>query len=280
MQQNIVKIWIVVMVSMLFLVGCGEDDREMIKKPKNTVKLLRALNDDEKDWTWFVGTEASFFKKDNQDNLMIVSTFYQGIPSEVEHLQFFIDSDNNEKTGFSYGEDSWRISGADFLVEDGALYKSNSKSKWSWTYVGEFSSYKREVVEENMVRVTFASSDKKIISMINKADIPTHINVTIEPFDANWGSTYSTISTDHVTLEVDGIVSDDLKDTMVLSPDREDATILIHDDTPKGAYFSYEDDAFVAEGERVVQLHGVGLDNSFHFVGYETELKYHWCRPG
>jgi hypothetical protein len=276
MKTSFLKIWIIVVISMFSLIGCGENTTESIKSPKNTVKLLRALANDETDWTWFVGTEASFSKVEDKETLTIVSSYYQGIPKKVQHLQYFIDSDNNAKTGFSYGRDSWRISGADYLVEDGALYKSNSTSKWDWTYVGEFSSFTRVKLDNDIVKVTFSSSDKVITSMIDKAHIPTYINVTIEPFDVNWGSTYSTISTDQVKLEVDGVIPDDLNDTMVLSSEREDATILLHDDTPKGAYFSYENDDFVGDGKKVVQLHSAGLDNSFHFVGYETELKYDW----
>ena len=246
----------------------------VVKEPTDTTKLIRAVADDETDWTWFVGTEASFMKVAGKDTLTIESMFYQGIPKEVKRFQFFIDSDNDAKSGFSYGRDSWRISGADFLVEDGDLYKSNSTTEWSWTYVGTFSSYKRSKVEDNIVKIKFSSTDSVITSMVDKAHMPTHLNITIEPFDEDWGSTYSTISTDHVKLKVKALSP--LKDTMVLSPDREDATIDIHDNTPAGAHITYEDDAFVGVGKKVVQLHGAGMQNSFHFIGYETEIKYNW----
>ena len=254
--------------------GCGESVEALSKQPTDTTKLVRDISDNEKDWTWFVGTEASFKKVSGKDTLTIVSSFYEGVPQEVEHFQFFIDSDNNATTGFSFGEDSWRISGADFLVEDGDLYKSDSESVWSWSYVGAFSSYEKSPLKEGIVQITYASSDSAITDMIHKEKMPTHLNITIEPFDKEWGSTYSTISTDHVKLEIDAISP--LKDTMVLSPDREDATVLIHDAKPAGAHITYEEDAFVGEGKKVLQLHGSGIQNSFHFIGYETEIKYNW----
>ncbi len=274
MKRSIVSLWISVFIMIVFSVGCGEDVDRHMKQPTDSTKLVRAVAENETDWTWFVGTEASFKKVAGKETLTIESSFYQGIPKEVEHFQFFIDSDNDSETGFSFGEDSWRISGADFLVEDGDLYKSDSKDEWLWSYVGAFSSYDKRQLEEGIVKITYSSSDTVITAMIHKAKMPTHLNITIEPFDKEWGSTYSTISTDHVKLEVDALSP--LQDTMVLSPDREDATIDIHDNTPAGAYITYEDDAFVGVGQKVVELHGAGIQNSFHFIGYETEIKYNW----
>jgi hypothetical protein len=274
LRENILRFWLMLFIMMTLFSGCGESEIMVVKEPTDTTKLIRAAADDETDWTWFVGTDASFVKVDSKDTLTIESRFYEGIPKEVEHFQYFIDSDNNADTGFSYGRDSWRISGADFLVEDGDLYKSDSRQKWQWHYVGKFSRYEKRKLKDGVVKITFSSNNSKVIGMLNKSKMPTHLNITIEPFDKNWGSTYSTISTDHVKLKVDS--KSPLKDTMVLDPKREDATIDIHDNSPAGAYITYEEDAFVKEGEKVVELHGAGMQNSFHFIGYETEIKYNW----
>jgi hypothetical protein len=263
-----------VFIMIVSLSGCGESVEKPILQPTDTTKLVRAAADNETDWTWFVGTEASFKKVAGKKTLTVESSFYKGIPKEVEHFQFFIDSDNDATTGFSFGKDSWRISGADFLVEDGDLYRSESKSEWLWSYVGAFSSYQKREVEDGIMKIKYSSSDSIITDMLDKANIPTHLNITIEPFDQVWGSTYSTISTDHVKLEIDQLSP--LKDTMILSSIREDATIDIHDDKPAGAYITYEEDSFVKEGEKVVELHGAGIENSFHFIGYETDIKYNW----
>ncbi len=124
-------------------------------------------------------------------NLTLDVYFTQNIPAEVQHFQYFLDTDNNAATGFSFGQDSWRISGADYLIEDGKLYKSNSTNAWSWTYVRDNNTYTRNI-EGNIAHIHIETN-----SNIVSGDT---LNITIEPFDANWGSTYSTISTQAVPL--------------------------------------------------------------------------------
>ena len=173
----------------LLFSGCGQEATSIQKAPKDTTKLIRGTADDHSDWTWFVGTDAT----QNDDTATFTSYYMQGIPTEVKHFQYFLDTDNNAATGFSFGKDSWRISGADILVEDGAVYKSQSKSAWKWTYVGELDNYDRATVD-GIEQINFASN-KSLLNITSNT-----VNVTIEPFDANWGSTYSTISTQAVKL--------------------------------------------------------------------------------
>ena len=61
---------------------------------------------------------------------------------------------------------------------------------------------------------------------------------------------------------------DDLNSTMIVDSSRTDTFILLHDDTPSGAYYTYEEDALA--------LHSDGIKNSFHILGYETDEKYNW----
>ncbi len=49
--------------------------------------------------------------------------------SKIAHFQIFINSDDNKKTGYINNN-----SGADYLIEDGKLYKSTG-SNWSWERV-------------------------------------------------------------------------------------------------------------------------------------------------
>jgi hypothetical protein len=179
-----------ILLSLLFT-GCGETgSTPSIKQPTNTTKVVR-VDADETDWTWFVGTDGTHGDAD----LTFDVYFSKDIPAEVQHFQYFLDTDNNSATGFSFGEDSWRISGADYLVEDGELYKSNSNDAWSWTYVGSFDDYVKTAANgEAHIHI---STDNPSIAAIVTADT---VNITIEPFDANWGSTYSTISTQAVPM--------------------------------------------------------------------------------
>ena len=171
------------------LTGCGTSSLDEVKRAKDTTKLIRGTADDTTDWTWFVGTDGT----QSTNKVSLTTYFMHGVPSEVKHFQYFLDTDNDANTGFSFGEDSWRITGADILVEDGDVYTSQSKTEWKWSYVGRVANYTRRKAE-GLEKINFIAN--KVLLGI-KSDI---INVTIEPFDENWDSTYSTISTQAVTL--------------------------------------------------------------------------------
>jgi hypothetical protein len=185
----------IISLTTLLFSGCGDNQStKNISLPKDTTKLIRAVAQ-ETDWTWFVGTDGSH----SASEFTLDVYFSQNIPTEVKHFQYFLDTDNNAATGFSFGQDSWRISGADYLIEDNKLYKSNSNDTWSWTYIADFSTYTKSV-DGNSAHIHISSQNRTITSII-KAET---INITIEPFDADWGSTYSTISTQAVPLENNG----------------------------------------------------------------------------
>lgn len=50
------------------------------------------------------------------------------------NYEFFIDADNNSETG--YVDNTWSSAGIDYLVENGTLFRSNSRISWSWTSLG------------------------------------------------------------------------------------------------------------------------------------------------
>ncbi len=53
-----------------------------------------------------------------------------------KHYQFFLNTDNDSTTGYQFGIGVWSEVGADFLIEDGGLYKATSNdTNWSWQYV-------------------------------------------------------------------------------------------------------------------------------------------------
>ncbi len=73
------------------------------------------------------------------------------------------------------------------------------------------------------------------------------------------------------------VYSDNVGDTMIVDPNRNNLYVNLHDSTPAGAYYSFEDDNFVAAGQQVLVLHSTGIENSFHILGYETDVKYNWA---
>ncbi len=69
-----------------------------------------------------------------------------------DHLQVFLDMDDNPGTGFQFSYDLWSShngSGAEYLVQDDRLYKfaKSYSTKWDWTYVED---------------VVYEKSDKKV----------------------------------------------------------------------------------------------------------------------
>ena len=187
-----------VLLSSVILTGCGgvaKNDNTTAKKPQNTLRVTRDTGGiQETDWTWYVDIQSQY----SASNFSLDVNFAQGIPSEVVHLQYFLDTDNNAATGFSYGEGSYEISGADYLIEDGDLYKSNSKNSWDWSYVGKFSQYLKRHKDDGKVNIQIATQESLITSIVKAKQI----NISIEPFDANWDGTYSTISTQGVKLAI------------------------------------------------------------------------------
>ncbi len=76
----------------------------------------------------------SIMKAKSSDNKLFV--MMQG--NVGAHSQLFIDSDNDANSGFQ--SSILGNSGADYLIEDGALYKSTANGRaWSWEYVGTVS---------------------------------------------------------------------------------------------------------------------------------------------
>jgi len=58
-----------------------------------------------------------------------------GVDKKSAHQQFLIDIDNDPKTGFQ--SSLWSdLSGIDYLIQDGDLYKSMSNdSTWNWKWI-------------------------------------------------------------------------------------------------------------------------------------------------
>lgn len=66
--------------------------------------------------------------------------------SDDGHYQFFLNIDNDASTGYQFAGDGWDQAGADYIIEDGDLFKSTANnSTWSWgTDVGVISHTKTE----------------------------------------------------------------------------------------------------------------------------------------
>ena len=203
-----------ILLSTVLLSGCGGTVRTADTETTNSLQphtLATRTSDNVQDeevdfmdeWQNYV-VMSSLYDRTNPDaeNFSIDILCQQGISSDVAHFQIFLDSDNNANTGLSMGEGEYAISGADYMIEDGHLFKSTNNSDWKWTYIDEFN-YKIGEEANNAYRISLSSNAKKITSIIDEENVK-NINISMEPISAEWYDTHNYVSTQAVALTVIG----------------------------------------------------------------------------
>ena len=115
--------------SILFLVGigimlsftaCGEESGG---HPAKTHEKDVTQNDfDVKKISWTLDTKDGLKISETNETLYLQYTHNLALPN----LQFFIDVDNNPKTGVKLE------GGADYMVENGWLYQADPQISWGW----------------------------------------------------------------------------------------------------------------------------------------------------
>ena len=179
----------------LLLSGCGGGaDNSITKQPHDTSKLGRTVAI-EKDWTWDVS--FSLIKLD--DTTVVQAHFWEGVPKDLKNFQVFVDLDNDENTGYS-GSDGWEIHGADYLIENGQVYKSQSTTQWKWEYIDLFKDlHLFSAGVGKYGKFDWRTSTAKIDNIFN-AD---SFKVMIEAYDANWKGDCNTIT--GIVADVTGV---------------------------------------------------------------------------
>jgi surface protein len=232
-------------VATLMLGGCGDstlnDQALSLKQPH------KKINRDVKDWTWDVGAEASV----KQGDFTFTSTYYSGMPDLVKHTQLFLDTTPNK--GFN-GTNGWEVFGADYLIEDGGLYKSQSDSEWKWEYIGSARAItsgsghdKHTVFTEN--------------SILAKAINTKKINAYLEVYDKDWNGAYTTIDLSN---------TDVLSSEVVIAPQPDDshdynAGEAITRKELRRLIIAYGDDAS-AENKRAIEQANVSQITDMHYI--------------
>ncbi len=98
---------------------------------------------------------------------------YSGVQSDAKNVQFIIDIDDNTSTGNRTEEN-----GADYIVENGYLYRSKSADIWDWEELG-----KVEMATDNRVDTVRIDLDK----LPNRAAC---ISVNAELLGDDWKPVY------------------------------------------------------------------------------------------
>lgn len=200
------------LLSTLLLSGCGgtvqtAETTSSIQPHTLSTRTSQADKEEKSDfadeWQNYVVMNSSYDRtKQNEHKLSIDIVCQQGISSDVEHFQIFLDTDNNAMTGLSVGEDKYAITGADYMIEDGTLFKSTSTVFWKWTYVGKFD-YTASEEANNVYKIQLSSNQKEITSILDEESVKS-INISIEPIDEEWNDTHNFISTQNIALKVIG----------------------------------------------------------------------------
>jgi hypothetical protein len=146
-MKNIIYITTSVLLSSLLLSGCGSsaptDSTDVSKSSKITPtqpKISRDFGD---------GSIELISEDENSFALK-----YSDEPLQNSHWQYYLDTDNNSKTGNA------AMNGADYLIENGRLYRSTGTG-WSWSYI------KRVTVDlrdNSTVQATIEKSDLQNLS--------------------------------------------------------------------------------------------------------------------
>ncbi len=170
MTPYMLKILYFLLVS-AFLIGCSDSDNISIDTDE-PYYLNEAKNNK---LNWFnltkPGESDMGVLQSSLDSNSVKIKLTKGIKQGV-HYQFYIDSDKNSQTGYS---DEWIADGADYVIEDGRIYKSLSNSdKWEWQRVGSVT-----FLNDADTVYTFASSD--IFRGIDE-----NFRVSAVCFDKNW----------------------------------------------------------------------------------------------
>jgi len=189
----------------LLLSGCGGGaDNSITKQPHDTSKLGRTVSL-EKDWTWDVSFSTHVAAlNDTTDETFVEAHFWEGLPDNIKNFQIFLDMDNDTSTGYS-GPDGWEIHGADYLIENGEVYRSLSTTEWKWASRGKFErllSYNRG----GFGKYEFLRLSKPTPTL-SRIFTSNNFKVMIEVYDKNWEGDCNTIT--GIVADVTGVDTGD-----------------------------------------------------------------------
>ena len=110
----------------------------------------------------YAENQISAYTKNN--NLIVELTATQK-PNNDYHYLYFLDTDNDVKTGYKTMNTLWGNTGSNYQVSDGEVYKSLSNSNtWSWEYkaMAVSASKNKIVVSKDSVGLTTSKSNATI----------------------------------------------------------------------------------------------------------------------
>jgi hypothetical protein len=120
--------WLFLTSILLLLSGCGQTEQgtPLGHHPKD----LQQMDFDIDRLSWRVDNGEGLRMSIEGDYLYLQFDHSAG-ESDAQNIQFIIDVDNNTSTGNAVEN------GADYIVENGYLYRSQKRDLWDWKEVGK-----------------------------------------------------------------------------------------------------------------------------------------------
>jgi len=183
--------------SVIIFNGCGgdtADTKTAIQTNKQPHKILKVLDyeaDHADDWQNFVDMKSSF--ELNNENFILDITFNEGITTDVAHFQIYLNTDSDRYTG--YNDDI--VKGAEYLIEDGSLFKSTSDTEWEWEYIDEVY-YISEELDDGKHHIMIDDNGAATVLYNDNG----YIKVSIEPVSAEWTDTHNFVDEHKIAVSL------------------------------------------------------------------------------
>ncbi len=111
-------------------VGCGKEAGAGVHPEFTHERNLRQNDFDASAITWEFDNQQGLKIHKTDTDLYLQFTHHSDLPN----VQFFLDIDNDEKTGVAIEL------GSDYMVENGWLYEATTENAWGWKEIAQVSS--------------------------------------------------------------------------------------------------------------------------------------------
>jgi len=169
--------------------GCGgtaDTQQNSSKQPHKVSRVLDYEADHADDWQNYVDIKASYETSTN--NVILDITFNEGITSDVSHFQIYLNNDGKHHTGYNDGA----IKGAEYLIEDGSLFKSTSDTEWEWEYVDEVYYVSEELDDgKHHIMIDDNGAAADVFKQFEQYKHHQIASISIEPVNDQWQDTHN-----------------------------------------------------------------------------------------
>lgn len=131
MQKKFLTTFVTTTMFLILMGGCGSEPKP---KPVGTPLGHHPKDPEQYDFTpdpieWEVDNKEGL-RIHTDDEYIYLQFDHTAAGDEIENIQFIIDIDNDHSTGNAHEN------GADYIVENGYLYRAKNRDLWDWEELG------------------------------------------------------------------------------------------------------------------------------------------------